>query len=83
MFEENKYTYNDIERIYNFKTWSDVRKIDTLLEIDCGLYANLGTDSTKEEKKQVWKKSVEIYRIIKRIDKALGDQFLLTMNLKQ
>lgn len=80
---ENKYTYEDIERIYNFKSWTDIKKIDTLLEIDCGLYANLGIDSTKEEKKQVWKKSVEIYRVIKKIDKQLGDEFLLTMNLKQ
>jgi len=47
------------------------------------LYAHFGTDSTKAEKEEVKRKSVEIYRTIKKIDKELGDQFLLTMNLKQ
>jgi len=67
----------------NYKTWSNKRKIDTLLEIDCSLYAHLGTDSTKAEKEEVKRKSIEIYRTIKKIDKELGDEFLLTMNLKQ
>ena len=66
-----------------FKKSLKQRKIDQLLQIDCTLYANLGTDSTRAEKDEVKRKSIEIYRTIKKIDKDLGDEFLLTMNLKQ
>ena len=78
-----RYKYEDIKDFMKFKTWTNKDKINTLLEIDCSLYAHLGTDSTKAEKEEVKRKSVEIYRTIKKIDKELGDQFLLTMNLKQ
>jgi len=78
-----RYTYKNIQEFINYKTWSNKKKIDTLLEIDCSLYAHLGTDSTKAEKEEVKRKSIEIYRTIKKIDKELGDDFLLTMNLKQ
>jgi len=78
-----RYKYEDIKNFMKFKTWTNKDKINTLLEIDCSLYAHLGTDSTKAEKEEVKRKSVEIYRTIKKIDKELGDQFLLTMNLKQ
>ena len=78
-----KYKYENIEEFTGFKSWTDKDKINTLLEIDCSLYAHLGTDSTKAEKEEVKRKSIEIYRTIKKIDKDLGDQFLLTMNLKQ
>lgn len=75
--------YKDKDKIIGFKTWTDQQKIDQLLHIDCNLYANLGTDSTRAEKDEVKRKSIEIYRTIKKIDKDLGDEFLLTMNLKQ
>ncbi len=78
-----RYKYEDIEKFLEFKTWTNKDKIDKLLEIDCSLYAHLGTDSTKSEKEEVKRKSIEIYRTIKKIDKELGDEFLLTMNLKQ
>jgi len=78
-----RYKYEDIKKFMEFKTWTNKDKINTLLEIDCSLYAHLGTDSTKAEKEEVKRKSIEIYRTIKKIDKELGDQFLLTMNLKQ
>jgi hypothetical protein len=78
-----RYKYEDIKNFMKFKTWTNKDKINTLLEIDCSLYAHLGTDSTKAEKEEVKRKSIEIYRTIKKIDKELGDQFLLTMNLKQ
>lgn len=83
--EENtkKYEYKDKDDIAGFTTWADKRKIDQLLQIDCNLYANLGTDSTRAEKDEVKRKSIEIYRTIKKINKELGDEFLLTMNLKQ
>ena len=66
-----------------FKTWTDKQKINKLLEIDCSLYAHLGTDSTKEEKDDVKRKSKIIYRLIKSIDKKLGDELLYTMDLKR
>ena len=75
--------YKDKDKIIGFKTWTDQQKIDQLLHIDCNLYANLGTDSTRAEKDEVKRKSIEIYRTIKKINKELGDEFLLTMNLKQ
>ena len=78
-----RYKYEDIKNFMKFKTWTNKDKINKLLEIDCSLYAHLGTDSTKAEKEEVKRKSVEIYRTIKKIDKELGDEFLLTMNLKQ
>jgi len=67
----------------NYKTWSNKKKIDTLLEIDCSLYAHLGTDSTKAEKEEVKKRSIDIYRTIKTLDKKMGDLFLYSEDLKR
>jgi len=78
-----KYKYENIEEFTGFKSWTDKRKIDTLLEIDCSLYAHLGTDSTKAEKEEVKRKSIEIYRTIKTLDKKLGDELLYSEDLKQ
>tara|TARA_R100000951_G_scaffold70874_1_gene59796 strand:- start:716 stop:955 length:240 start_codon:yes stop_codon:yes gene_type:complete len=78
-----RYTYKDIEKFTNYTTWTDKQKIDELLRIDCSLYAHLGTDSTKTEKDEVKKKSINIYRTIKTIDSKLGDEFLYTMDLKR
>ena len=58
-------------------------KIDKLLEIDCSLYAHLGTDSTKAEKEEVKRRSIDIYRTIKTLDKKLGDELLYSEDLKQ
>ena len=78
-----RYTYKDIEKILEFKTWTNKDKIDKLLEIDCSLYAHLGTDSTRAEKDEVKRRSIEIYRIIKTLDKQLGDELLYSEDLKQ
>ena len=78
-----RYTYKNIEEITGFKSWTNKRKIDTLLEIDCSLYAHLGTDSSKAEKEEVKRKSIEIYRTIKTLDKKLGDELLYSEDLKQ
>lgn len=78
-----RYKFEDIQKFMEFKTWNDKQKIDKLLEIDCSLYAHLGTDSTRSEKDEVKRRSIEIYRTIKTIDKKLGDEFLYTMDLKQ
>jgi hypothetical protein len=78
-----RYTYKDIEKFLEFKTWTNKDKIDKLLEIDCSLYAHLGTDSTRAEKDEVKRRSIEIYRIIKTLDKQLGDELLYSEDLKQ
>jgi len=78
-----KYKYENIDKFMEYKTWSDKQKIDELLHIDCNLYANLGTDSTREEKEEVKRRSLIIYRLIKTLDKKLGDEFLYTMDKKR
>ena len=71
-----KYTVNDVDKILGFKTWSDKKKIDTLLHIDCIQYSNLGTDSTIGERKYVSTQSRIIYRAIKSIDESKGKLLL-------
>ena len=69
-----------IDKILNYKTYTDRMKLDALLEIDCNNYANLGCDSTKAEKLEVKKQSRQIYRAIKTIDPVWGERFLRTMD---
>tara|TARA_R100000353_G_C6457665_1_gene182991 strand:+ start:544 stop:783 length:240 start_codon:yes stop_codon:yes gene_type:complete len=71
-----KYNYETIDRFMSYKSWTDKQKIDQLLHIDCNLYANLGIDSTTEEKEEAKRKSIIIYRLIKTLDKKLGDELL-------
>ena len=54
-----------IDKILGYKTWSDRKKIDALLERDCSLYTNLGKESKKKERNNTNKKSRAIYRAIK------------------
>ena len=51
-----KYSVSDIDKIVNFKTWSDKQKIDELLRIDTMIYPNLGIDqaSKKKDKHKVY-----------------------------
>ena len=67
-----------ILKILGYKTWTDRRKIDALLELDVNMYTNLGTDSTKTERANVAKESRFIYRAIKSIDEKLGKDLLRT-----
>lgn len=67
-----------ILKILGYKTWSDKRKIDTLLELDVNMYTNLGSESTKTERSKVAKESRFIYRAIKSIDEKLGKELLRT-----
>jgi|TARA_B110000977_G_scaffold157731_1_gene200902 hypothetical protein len=67
-----------ILKILGYKTWSDKRKIDALLELDVNMYTNLGSDSTKKERANVAKESRFIYRAIKSIDEKLGKDLLRT-----
>tara|TARA_R100000541_G_scaffold54509_2_gene63012 strand:+ start:544 stop:777 length:234 start_codon:yes stop_codon:yes gene_type:complete len=60
-------------KIVGYKTWSDRKKIDAMLELDCINYTNLGKDSLQKEKDLVKKQSRFIYRAIKTIDESLGN----------
>lgn len=71
-----EYQYDDVEKVINFSSWSDRKKIDELFRIDCYMYTNLGTDSTQKEREEVKKKSRYIYRAIKKIDPQLGDKLM-------
>ena len=64
-------------KIVGYKTWSDKKKVDALLEIDANAYTNLGTDSTKTEREQTRRDSRFIYRAIKSIDDELGRKLLV------
>lgn len=70
------YTVDDIDKILGFSSWSDTKKIDTLLEIDADLYCNLGKESTKTDIENVHKQSRKIYRAIKTVDSYQGGLFL-------
>ena len=68
------------EKILGYKTWSDKKKIDAILEYDCSLYTNLGSDSSKTERNEAKKKSRALYRAIKQIDKSDGEKLLWHMD---
>ena len=55
---------------------TDRQKIDGLLELDAGLYTELGVDSTKTDKVETRRKSRIIYREIRSIDKKDGNLLL-------
>lgn len=75
-----EYKYNDIEKVLEFKTWSNRRKIDELFRIDCEMYTNLGTDSTKTERDKVKAKSKAIYKTIAKINPSTGKHLLFSMD---
>lgn len=74
------YNISDVDKIVGFKTWTDKKKIDALLEMDSKLYCNLGSDSTKKEREEVRKSSRIIYTAIKKIDHQMGNNFLQSMD---
>ena len=74
------YTIDDLEKIVNYKTWGNKRKIDTLLEIDCIMYCNMGKDSKETEREITRKNSRKIYNAIKQIDPQTGIKLLQAMD---
>ena len=74
------YTTDDIDKILSFKTWSDKRKMDELLRMDCALYCSLGKESTTSERDEVKKKSRKIYKALKTFDSQSGEIFLNAMD---
>tara|TARA_B100000780_G_scaffold277106_1_gene247078 strand:- start:569 stop:805 length:237 start_codon:yes stop_codon:yes gene_type:complete len=75
-----EYTIKDVEKITEFKTWTVKQKTDALLYIDCNQYCNLGKESSKTEKELVKKQSKKIYTLIKRVDHAMGELFLQSID---
>jgi len=69
-----------IDKILSYKTYSDRKKIDALLEMDANIYCNLGIDSTKTERYEAKKLSKQIYRAIKTIDPEQGQKYLYHMD---
>jgi len=39
-----EYSYEDVEKVINFSSWSDRKKIEELFRIDTYMYTNLGLD---------------------------------------
>ncbi len=70
------YTNEIIDKIFNYKTYSNKKKIDAGLEMIAIMRANLGIDSTKQEKEQVIKTSRYIFKHINKIDVDLGKSLL-------
>lgn len=75
-----EYNYEDVDKIVEFKSWKDKKKISELFRIDSYMYTNLGTDSTKTERDAVKKKSKYIYRAIAKIDPKIGKEMLYFMD---
>jgi hypothetical protein len=64
------------DKITSYKTWSDNKKIDALLELNAQQYCNLGTDSTKTEWQEAELTSRYMYRLIKNYNYTLGKSLL-------
>jgi hypothetical protein len=62
---------------------SDRDKVDELFRIDCKMYTNLGSDSTKTEIEKTKKDSRIIYRAVQEIDFWLGSACLRTQDDKK
>lgn len=75
-----EYNYEDVDKIVEFKSWKDEKKISELFRIDSYMYTNLGTDSTKTERDAVKRKSKYIYRAIAKIDPKIGKEMLYYMD---
>jgi hypothetical protein len=75
-----EYRYDDIDRIVNFSTWSDKKKIDELFRIDTYMYTDLGKDSSSKDREEVIKKSRYIYRAIQKIDPVMGKELIYNLS---
>jgi len=75
-----EYNYEDIEKILNFKSWTNKRKIDELLQIDCNMYTNMGIDSSKKDRQDTKKRSKAIYKSISKVDESIGHSLIKAMD---
>tara|TARA_R110000787_G_scaffold106598_1_gene214306 strand:- start:33771 stop:34007 length:237 start_codon:yes stop_codon:yes gene_type:complete len=74
------YSFKDIDKILSFKSWNTKQIISEMFKIDADLYCNLGSESTKSEKKEVKRKSKYIYKAINKIDPTIGKSLLFYMD---
>lgn len=74
------YKFEDIQKVIDFKSWADKKKIDELLRIDCTMYANLGLDSLKKDREETKRRSKIIYKAISKIDEAFGKSLIYQMD---
>lgn len=72
-----------VNQIIKNEKLTEKEKKDKLFEMDCIMYTNLGTDSTKTEKEDTKRKSRVIYRGIREIDFYLGCALLRTQDDKK
>ena len=77
MKEEIKEKALEIAREFNL---SIIERTDALLKMDCNMYTELGSHSTKAEKKQVKATSKQIYKYIKGIDEVSGNLLLKSLD---
>ncbi len=75
-----EYKVKDIQKILDFKTWDDKRKIDALLKIDASNHDAIGTESSRGEMKSAIKASRKLYEAIETIDKEQGSLYLRAMD---
>lgn len=64
------------DKIMGYKTWSDAKKIDGLLEVNADQYCNLGKTCSKTDWGTARLTSRYIYRLIKTMDVKLGTLLL-------
>lgn len=64
------------DKIVSYKTYTDKRKVDSLLELNAEQYCNLGTESSKTEWSNAELTSRYIFRLIKNYDQRLGSLLL-------
>lgn len=64
------------DKIASYKTIPAREKVDRLLHLNAIQYTNLGTDSSKAERKAAESNSRYIYRKIQGINKPLGSMLL-------
>ena len=55
-------------------------RTDKLLKLDCNMYTNLGSDSSKAERLEIKKNSKFIYKQIKGIDETSGNLLLKSLD---
>jgi len=53
-------------------------RIDSLLELDKANHAEIGLETSKDEKKEIYTMSRIIYKAVKSLDKETGDLLLRT-----
>jgi len=74
------YKFEDKQKIIDFKSWADKKKIDELLRIDCTMYTNLGLDSLKKDREETKRRSKVIYKAISKIDEVFGKSLIYQMD---